>query len=278
MDDLVFNFNINSFLTEKKIMNYLKKTSMAVLALTVATSALGRGYGGHRGGMDDYEPYNNCVNDTEANVKSIGGIGGDGHALGQRCVHVSSLRSFSGSLLTQFGLIAHDDDIENSLNDILDASTEYVCSNGVGGAGFGSASANINALSLQTCNQHDTGKEVNYGAVFRDDYEPRNNCLNDSHVSVKHLYGVGGNGSSIGTECFQKSHLSNADLNLIAQGYMSSDDDIDLQGTNISSPSVRFLCLNGSGGAGFGAGSGNVSASAIQTCDIDVMDDGEDEN
>ena len=47
-------------------------------------------------------------------------------------------------------IIAHDDDIENSLNDILDASTEYVCSNGVGGAGFGSASANINALSLQT--------------------------------------------------------------------------------------------------------------------------------
>ena len=59
---------------------------------------------------------------------------------------------------------------------------------------------------------------------------------------------------------------------------MASEDDIDLQGTNISSPSVRFLCLNGSGGAGFGAGSGNVSASAIQTCDIDVMDDGEGEN
>ena len=259
-------------------MKYLKRTSMAVLALTVATSALARGGWHHRGGMDDYEPYNDCVNNTSTNVKTLTGIGGSGASAGQRCVHVSSLRSFSGSVLTQFGLGAHDDDIESSLNDILDASTEYVCSNGVGGAGFGSASANINALSLQTCNQHDTGKAVNDGARITDDYYPENSCLNDSHVSVKHLTGIGGGGAAAGTECFQKSHLSNADLNLIAQGYMASDDDIDLQGTNISSPSVRFLCLNGSGGAGFGAGSGNVSASAIQTCDIDVMDDGEGEN
>lgn len=259
-------------------MKLFKETSMALLALTVASSASAFGGGwGNWGGMDDYEPYNDCVNKTKANVKVLNGVGGHGSGNGQRCVHVSSLRTFSGSVLTQFGMGSFSDDIENGLNDVLDANTEYVCSNGVGGAGFGSASGNINALSLQTCNQHDTGKAINDGARITDDYYPENDCLNKSHASVKTLIGTGGNGSSFGTSCFQKSDLTNVDLNIIAQGYMAAKDDIDLQGTNISSPSVRFLCLNGSGGAGFGTGSGNVSASAIQTCDIDVMDNGENE-
>tara|TARA_B100000029_G_scaffold339481_1_gene331681 strand:+ start:268 stop:1050 length:783 start_codon:yes stop_codon:yes gene_type:complete len=260
-------------------MKLFKETSMAILGLSVASAAFG-GYGnwGSWGGMDYYEPYNECVNKTKSNVKVLDGWGGNGEGVGQRCVHVSSLRTFSGSVLAQFGMGAFGDDIENGLNDVLDANTEYVCSNGVGGAGFGSASANINSLSLQTCNQHDTGKAINDGAKITDDYIPGNYCLNRSHASVKTLIGTGGDGFSGGTSCFQKSDLTNVDLNIIAQGYMGADDDIDLQGTNISSPSVRFLCLNGSGGAGFGAGSGNVSATAIQTCDIDVMDDGEDEN
>ena len=81
---------------------------------------------GNDGGMDYYQPFRDCVNKTRTNVKTLDGWGGNGSSGGERCVHVASLRSFSGSVLAQFGLAAHDDDIENSLNDILDASTEYV--------------------------------------------------------------------------------------------------------------------------------------------------------
>ena len=103
-------------------MNYLKKTSMALVAMTVATSSFAERGWKRDGGMDYYQPYNDCVNKTRANVKTLDGWGGNGSSGGERCVHVASLRSFSGSVLAQFGLAAHDDDIENSLNDILDAT------------------------------------------------------------------------------------------------------------------------------------------------------------
>lgn len=241
----------------------MKISSVVLFGSLVSATVLAHGYRRLPDGS------NHCINTSHANVANTG-FGGTGIAGKTRCAHKSSMTAHEWNKWAQNEGWA-DDNYTQFTDSVFNAQTEYLCTSGMGGDGFGTGSGNTSVFSLQNCVNEDVGiNEVGLyeGPFFpgMGDFDGFNSCINTSAASVANI-GHGGFGEADRTKCWQRSKMEAKEWNNVFQNAYEAGDHVDVGALNYNDAGVRFVCMAGMGGDGFGSGSGNTSAQAIQACE-----------